>query len=556
LALIGGRDLINRVDRIVPHLLSKMRSEREEDILTFSRNMNMPRTRADTENPPPKRRKLNGTTTDSANSQAGDESSDELAAASDYERKDSWAENRQSRSPEVSGSPDERMDAETDAETNAWGRNTRESPAKDENTEQDNQAADTKEESDDMTPAQRDDTSESPEHPEHIPTPEPPPLKADHVHYVQKYLLKGHLRGVSAVKFSPDRTMLASGGMLMSALITRQERILIVVGADGTLKVWDTLTGQLIHTFEGHLAGISTVAWGPDNETIATGSDDKTIRLWNALTGKAHPRAFNGHHNYVYSIAFSPKGNILVSGSYDEAVFLWDVRSAKVMRSLPAHSDPVAGIDVCHDGTLVVSCSSDGLIRVWDTMTGQCLRTLVHEDNPPVMAVRFSPNSKYVLAWTLDDCIRLWDYVQGRCIKTYQGHVNRKYSLCGNFGTYGAPDGPAHAFAVSGSEDGALVCWDVVDKNILQRIEGHADVVLGVDTAEINGRRLIASCGLDKTVRLWEEIQEDVDTDSPETNGEENMDGIVNGTAPPASAPGPVPVPEDQQNGVDKMAVD
>lgn len=69
-----------------------------------------------------------------------------------------------------------------------------------------------------------------------------------------------------------------------------------------------------------------------------------------------------GHHNYVYCLAFSPKGNILASGSYDEAVFLWDVRAGRLMRSLPAHSDPVSGIDFCRDGTLVVSCSTDGLM--------------------------------------------------------------------------------------------------------------------------------------------------------------------------------------------------
>ena len=68
-----------------------------------------------------------------------------------------------------------------------------------------------------------------------------------------------------------------------------------------------------------------------------------------------------GHHNYVYCLAFSPKGNILASGSYDEAVFLWDVRAGRLMRSLPAHSDPVSGIDFARDGTLVVSCSTDGL---------------------------------------------------------------------------------------------------------------------------------------------------------------------------------------------------
>lgn len=57
-----------------------------------------------------------------------------------------------------------------------------------------------------------------------------------------------------------------------------------LLGADGAVKVWDTLTGKLVHTFEGHLAGISTISWSPDGAIIASGSDDKTIRLWNVLT--------------------------------------------------------------------------------------------------------------------------------------------------------------------------------------------------------------------------------------------------------------------------------
>lgn len=203
---------------------------------------------------------------------------------------------------------------------------------------------------------------------------------------------------------------------------------------------------------------------------------------------------------------------MIASGSYDEAVFLWDVRSATVMKSFPAHSDPVGGIDVVWDGTLVASCATDGLVRIWDTATGQCLRTLVHEDNPPVTSVKFSPNGKFVLAWTLDDCVRLWNYVDGRCVKTYQGHVNRKYSLTGGFGVYGFPGVPPDAFAVSGSEDGSILCWDVVNKKTLQRIEGHEGVVLGVDTCTIDSRRLMVSCGLDRTVRMWEESEEEEPT--------------------------------------------
>jgi COMPASS component SWD3 len=138
---------------------------------------------------------------------------------------------------------------------------------------------------------------------------------------------------------------------------------------------------------------------------------------------------------------------------------------------------------------------------MWDTATGQCLRTLVHEDNAPVVAVRFSPNGKYVLAWTLDSCIRLWNYVDGRCVKTYQGHTNAKFSVGGAFGVYGAPEYPC-AFVASGSEDGSIWLWDVSTKNVLQRIDAaHEGVILGLDTHPTEP--LIVTGGVDKTVRVW-----------------------------------------------------
>lgn len=129
------------------------------------------------------------------------------------------------------------------------------------------------------------------------------------------------------------------------------------------MRIWDAATGQHTETLVGHMAGVSAVAWSPDSKTLATGSDDKAIRLWDRVTGRPARagKPLLGHHSYVYCLAFSPKGNILASGSYDEAVFLWDVRAGRLMRSLPAHSDPVSGIDFCRDGTLVVSCSTDGL---------------------------------------------------------------------------------------------------------------------------------------------------------------------------------------------------
>ncbi|KAL8940970.1 MAG: hypothetical protein Q9211_002017 [Gyalolechia sp. 1 TL-2023] len=365
----------------------------------------------------------------------------------------------------------------------------------------------------------------------------PPPLspkEARYLPYRQQMVLQGHRKGVSAVRISPKGDMIASCCSFPSHVPLYTPRapnteMYISAAADGTIRIWSLPAGKPLRTLLGHLAGISTLAWSPDSRTLASGSDDKSIRLWDAVTGKAYPLRLLGHHNYIYSIAFSPKGNMLVSGSYDEAVFLWDVRTARVMRSLPAHSDPVGGVDFVRDGTLIVSCAGDGLIRIWDTATGQCLRTLVHEDNAPVSSVRFSPNGKFVMAWTLDSCVRLWNYVEGRCVKTYQGHQNTKFSIGGAFGVYGDQDGEVRsgekkAFAVSGSETGEILWWDVQSKEVLQREKAHEGCVLGVDTWGKEG--LMVSCGLDKMVRIWEREKEPkVEDDERGDQLEEKLEG-------------------------------
>ncbi|KOS19373.1 WD repeat-containing protein 5 [Escovopsis weberi] len=344
------------------------------------------------------------------------------------------------------------------------------------------------------------------------PTPPPPAREPLRPAYRARLVLHGHAKAVSQVRISPDGRFIASAS------------------ADATVKVWDAATGVHMDTLVGHMAGVSCLAWTPDSNTLASGSDDKAIRLWDRVTGRpkttarkaagAHESALlRGHHNYIHCLAFSPKGNILASGSYDEAIFLWDVRAGRLMRSLPAHSDPVSGIDFCRDGTLVVSCSTDGLIRVWDTSTGQCLRTLVHEDNPAVTNVCFSPNGRFVLAFNLDNCIRLWDYVSGSVKKTYQGHRNSRFAIGGCFGTL---DG--EAFIASASEQGDVVLWNVKTKELVQHVAGaHEGVCFWVD---VHGDTMV-SAGQDSRIVVYRHQRE---AGGANGCGDGNGNGNGNGT--------------------------
>lgn len=193
---------------------------------------------------------------------------------------------------------------------------------------------------------------------------------------------------------------------------------------------------------------------------------------------------------------------------------------------------------------------SDHVSRIWDTSTGQCLRTLVHEDNPAVSSVCFSPNGRFVLAFSLDNCIRLWDYVSGSVKKTYQGHKNSDYSIGGSFGVLEDRDPETNqiitsqAFVASASEDGSIVMWDVVSKAVVQCIpRAHQGVCFWVDIHE----DLMVSAGKDCTIRVWKN-KAAKKTPSYASNGRPAVNGSLNG-APDVNGHSPVEAEAPHQFG-------
>jgi WD40 repeat protein len=117
------------------------------------------------------------------------------------------------------------------------------------------------------------------------------------------------------------------------------------------------------------------VAVSPDGKRVVSGSDDKTVRVWDLASGRCEA-TLEGHGDRVCSVAVSPDGKRVVSGSGDKTVRVWDLASGRCEATLEGHGDMVCSVAVSPDGKRVVSGSDDKTVRVWDLASGRCEATL------------------------------------------------------------------------------------------------------------------------------------------------------------------------------------
>jgi len=120
------------------------------------------------------------------------------------------------------------------------------------------------------------------------------------------------------------------------------------------------------------------VAFSPDGAFVASGSEDRTIRLWDARDGRCL-ETLVGHSSRVLSVVFSPDGHLLATGSVDRTIRLWDVASGQCLRILQGHTNCVRSLVFTPDGRTLASGGDDGTIRLWDMHTHELRKTLVIE---------------------------------------------------------------------------------------------------------------------------------------------------------------------------------
>ncbi|KAI5861008.1 WD40-repeat-containing domain protein [Durotheca rogersii] len=362
------------------------------------------------------------------------------------------------------------------------------------------------------------------------------------------HTLEGHTDRVAAVAFSYDDQRLATGSF------------------DKTIRIWDPILGHCIQILEGHTSYVTSIAFSPDNQRLASGSHDRTVRIWDTSgqcirilevgdivnkiafspdalelavtsaggmiriytpTMHSPPQEFNAH---TTCIVYLDNGR-LASGSWDKTIKIWDTASCQCIQTFKGHTDRVSSITISSDSQRLISGSNDGSIRIWDTASGQCVRLLgnnaariwsvVYLNDGRIVSELsngrlefWNPTSSHYLPQTLKvltnstifsidqwlisststtNIVKVWDTALIQNIQAFKNHNMRVDALIFSH------DGQRLA---SSSTDGIIKIWDVTSGQYLQTLSGHATTVQILLFSHDNQR--LASSSEDGTIKIWD----------------------------------------------------
>lgn len=217
----------------------------------------------------------------------------------------------------------------------------------------------------------------------------------------------------------------------------------VATGCNRSAQIFDVTTGEKVCILQDESVDVSgdlyirSVCFSPDGNYLATGAEDKLIRVWD-IHSRTIRNTFAGHEQDIYSLDFARDGRTIASGSGDRTVRLWDIQSGQNMIVLTIE-DGVTTVAISPDAKYVAAGSLDKSVRVWDVATGYLVERLEgadgHKDS--VYSVAFAPNGKDLVSGSLDKTIKMWELAGprgghpsngpkgGRCIKTFEGHKVR-----------------------------------------------------------------------------------------------------------------------------------
>ncbi|RKF79731.1 Nuclear distribution protein PAC1 [Golovinomyces cichoracearum] len=281
-----------------------------------------------------------------------------------------------------------------------------------------------------------------------------------------RYTLQSHRMPITCVAFHPVYSSLASGS------------------EDYTIKIWDWELGELERTVKGHTKAVLDLDFGGlrGNTLLASCSSDLTIKLWDPSDDYKNIKTLPGHDHSVSAVRFIPSGlagspssgNLLVSASRDKTLRIWDVSTGYCIKTIRGHADWVRDVSPSFDGQYLLSAGNDQTARIWHTTSGELKATLIGHEHVIECCV-FAPPSSYTNIATI---------------------AGLKKS---------PPLSSSAEYVATGSRDKTIRIWDTRG-TVVMTLKGHDNWVRGLVFHP--GGKYLLSISDDKTLRCWDLSQE------------------------------------------------
>ena len=296
--------------------------------------------------------------------------------------------------------------------------------------------------------------------------------------------LRGHSYWVASVVFSPDGKTLASGSW------------------DSTIKLWDVAEERNITTLQAPSRITGSIAFSPTGKMLAAGTEHGTIGFWDVATGKmtSSIKVILGHvHGFdvpssIQCVALSSDGQTLASGHYQH-IKLWDVKTRKNIATLIGHTHYVNAVAFSPDGkTLASAGTKDETVRLWDVASGKNTFTL-RGHNSYVCTVAFSPDGKILASGSYSGLPLLWDVATGNRSTTLKGNEDGVLTVAFS------PDGKTVAAGHNSASDGRIKIWDVATGENIATLQPAGTVC---SIAFSKDGKTLASGNARNSIQLWD----------------------------------------------------
>ena len=295
---------------------------------------------------------------------------------------------------------------------------------------------------------------------------------------------------IGSLLTSAKADLIGHGGMIRAVNFSSDGKKVVTASFDYSAIIWDFQEQKKIAVLEGHNGPVTNAHFLPNGRIFTTGDDMLGI-IWNLNGSEADIEYYlRGHSHKIMAATVFDNGRQLVTGSWDKTVRIWSALSGKMIRKIKLPV-PVNAVAVIADERWIAVGGHDNKIRIFNIRNGKALGSL-RGHNMGITELRASSRGNFLLSSSIDRTLRLWDVVRQVSIRHLQRHDSQ---------VLGVRFTPDEKYAVSGGRDGYVMVWDLSTGNLKKAIKAHKEIVWTVAISP-DGRFVISGSS-DETARVW-----------------------------------------------------